>query len=132
MTTETEKKAKPDLRIGGASDIGRFYYKNSAVGSKRSSLSLDVVLVELLTLRFGDKKRVRKWVSAQARLAHEAGLDAKSVSRAVQENALRLIADPALIEQLPAERLAEYERQQMMANWLGQGQSSSSKQSRRL
>lgn len=101
-------------------DIQRFYYKRPACPSKRSSLSLDSVLVSLLEARLGSEAKMRKWIAAQARLADEAGMDTKSISRAVQENAVRVIADPELIAKLPQEAMAEAERQSMMAGWLGQ------------
>ena len=112
---------KPAKRI--ISDISRFYYKKSTCASKRSSLSLDSVIVDLLMVRFsGSDQRLRKWVAGQAKIAQEQGLVTnKSVSRAVQENAIRLIADPSLVAQLEPESVAEYERQGMMAQWLGQG-----------
>lgn len=107
----------------GASDIARFYYKKASCASKRSSLSLDAVLVSLLLAKFsGSDQKLRKWVAAQARLAQENGLDTtKSVSRAVQENAIRIIADPALVQLLTPEEVAENEKQCMLAPWLGQG-----------
>ena len=105
-----------------ASDIARFYYKKSSCPSKRSSLSLDTVLVSLLLVKFGSDQKLRKWVSAQARLAQEQGLETtKSVSRAVQENAIRIIADPGLVSQLAEAEVSEFERQTMLAPWLGQG-----------
>lgn len=107
----------------GATDISRFYYKKDSCASRRSSLSLDSVLVALLLVRFGGSdQKLRKWVSAQAKIAQEQGNDdTKSVSRAVQENAIRVIADPALIEQLSQSEIAEAEKQSMMLPWLGQG-----------
>jgi hypothetical protein len=107
----------------GASDIARFYYKKASCASKRSSLSLDSVLVGLLLAKFGGSdQRLRKWVSAQARIAQDNGLDTtKSVSRAVQENAIRIIADPVLVQMLSPEEVAENEKQCMLAPWLGQG-----------
>ena len=107
----------------GASDIARFYYKKASCASKRNSLSLDAVLVSLLLAKFsGSDQKLRKWVAAQARLAQENGLDTtKSVSRAVQENAIRIIADPALVQLLTPEEVAENEKQCMLAPWLGQG-----------
>ena len=112
----------------GAVDIARFYYKKSSCPSKRSSLSLDAVLVSLLLARFGGSdQKLRKWVAAQARLAQDQGLEStKSVSRAVQENAIRIIADPSLVALLPQEEMALAERQAMMAPWLGQGPNKSS------
>jgi hypothetical protein len=111
----------PPKKKPGACDISRFYYKNSNCASKRSSLSLDSVLVGLLMARFGSDQKLRKWVSAQAKVAQESGLDTtKSVSRAVQENAIRIIADPMLIGLLAPEEIADSERQAMMAPWLGQ------------
>lgn len=124
----TEKKAAPK----GPADIHRFYYKKATCASKRSSLSLDSVLVGLLIARLGSEQRVRKWVSGQARLAQEAGLDAKSISRAVQENAIRIIADPELVGKLSAAEVALTEQQSMMAQWLERGASASSERSRRL
>lgn len=117
----------------GAVDIARFYYKKASCPSKRSSLSLDSVLVALLVARFGGSlQKLRKWVAAQARLAQENGLDStKSVSRAVQENAIRIIADPALVVLLGPEEISEAERQAMMAPWLGQGPSKTT-QAKRL
>lgn len=108
------------VRIGGAADINRFYYRKTSCASKRSSLSLDSVLVELLMVKFGAMPKLRKWVSAQAKIAQESGLDAKSISRAVQENAIRVIADPSLVGQLPLEQRAEAERQGMQWSYLGQ------------
>lgn len=120
MTTaqRTEAPKRP-----GASDISRFYYKKDSCASKRSSLSLDSVLVALLLARFGGSdQKLRKWVSAQAKIAQDQGNDTtKSVSRAVQENAIRVIADPSLIEQLSQSEIAEAEKQSMMVPWLGQG-----------
>lgn len=105
----------------GASDISRFYYKKSSCASKRSSLSLDSVLVMLLMAKFGSDQKLRKWVSAQAKLAQEKGLETtKSVSRSVQENAIRIIADPSLVAKLDEGDVAEIERQSMLAPWLGQ------------
>ena len=105
-----------------ASDISRFYYKKASCASKRSSLSLDSVLVSLLSAKFGSDQKLRKWVSAQAKLAQDNGLETtKSVSRAVQENAIRIIADPNLISQLGEADVCEFERQAMLAPWLGQG-----------
>lgn len=116
----------------GPVDIERFYYKKSACASKRSSLSLDAVLVSLLVAKFGNKKKLRKWIGAQAKIANESGLDAKSISRAVQENAVRLIADPNLLKALAQEDAAEAERQGLLAQWLGQGRTASSTRSRQL
>lgn len=116
----------------GPADIHRFYYKKASCVSKRSSLSLDSVLVGLLIARLGTEQRVRKWVSGQARLAQEAGLDSKSISRAVQENAIRIIADPQLVGKLSATEVALTEQQSMMAQWLERGASASSERSRRL
>lgn len=124
----TEKKAASK----GPADIHRFYYKKASCASKRSSLSLDSVLVGLLIARLGSEQRVRKWVGGQARLAQEAGLDAKSISRAVQENAIRIIADPQLVAKLSAVEVATIEQQSMMAQWLERGASVSSERSRRL
>lgn len=108
-------------RIGGAPDITRFYYKKSSTVSKRSSLSLDSVLVGLLLARFGSDQKLRRWVGAQAKMAQENGFESsKSVSRAVQENAIRIIADPALIAMLGEAEAAEAERQAIMVPWLGQ------------
>lgn len=115
---DPERKKKP-----GASDIARFYYKKASCASKRSSLSLDSVLVALLLAKFaGSDQKLRKWVAAQARIAQDGGLDTtKSVSRAVQENAIRIVADPALVQLLTPAEIAENERQCMQAPWLGQG-----------
>lgn len=119
-----------DTRPHGASDIERFYYKKAACLSKRSSLSLDSVLVSLLELKFGNKKRMRKWIAAQARSAQLDGLDAKSISRAVQENAIRIIADPSLVEALPSEEKSKAETQIYLAQVLGMGNSAKSPRSR--
>lgn len=117
----SDKKAAADKRPG-ASDISRFYYKKESCASKRSSLSLDSILVTLLQARFGSDQKLRKWVAAQAREAHAKGLDTtKSVSRAVQENAIRVIADPSLLDKLTPEEVSEIERQSMMVSWFGQG-----------
>lgn len=126
--SETEKKAV----VKGPSDIHRFYYKKASCVSKRSSLSLDSVLVGLLIVRLGTEQRVRKWVAGQARLAQEAGLDSKSISRAVQENAIRIIADPELVRKLSSAEVALTEQQAMMAQWLEKGSSVSSERARRL
>lgn len=115
-------EAIEEIRRAGASDISRFYYRKASCASKRSSLSLDSVLVVLLLARFGSDQKLRKWVSAQAKLAQDQGLDTtKSVSRAVQENAIRIIADAELISRLSEQDVAEFERQTMIAPWLGQG-----------
>lgn len=114
------------------SDIERFYYKKSSTGSKRSSLSLDIVLVALLVAKFGSKQKLRKWVSAQAKLAQKNAIDSKSISRMVQENAIRIIADPVLIEKMQQDQLAEAEKQNMMVPWLGQGNAVSSPKTKRL
>ena len=129
----SEKKVDSDKRPG-ASDISRFYYKKESCASKRSSLSLDSVLVSLLQARFGSDQKLRKWVSAQAREAQAKGLDTtKSVSRAVQENAIRVIADPSLVEKLTPPEVAEIERQSMMVSWFGQAPNkSAASQPRRL
>lgn len=129
-TKSRSKKIKAIVK--GAADIKRFYYRKSNTASKRSSLSIDTVLASLLVIRFGSDKKLRKWVAGQARLAQEAGLDAKSISRAVQENAIRIIADPELLKQLPAEEMAAAEQQVMMAQWLEKGSSASSSRVRRL
>ncbi len=126
------EKVTAEPKSKGAKDIERFYYRKSACASKRSSLSLDTVLVRLLAARFGNMKKLRKWVGAQAKIANEAGLDAKSISRAVQENAIRLIADPDLIKALPRDEASEAERQRLLAQSLGQGRSVSSSRSRQL
>lgn len=117
---ELGSPAKPK-RVGGAPDITRFYYKKASTVSKRSSLSLDTVLVSLLLAKFGSDQKLRRWVAAQAKMAQENGLESsKSVSRAVQENAIRIIADPALIAMLGDVEAAEAERQAIMVPWLGQ------------
>lgn len=120
VKVETEKRK-------GASDISRFYYKKESCASKRSSLSLDSVLVALLMVRFGGSdQKLRKWVAAQAKMAQSNGNDTtKSVSRAVQENAIRVIADPVLVESLGQSEIAEIEKQAMMVPWLGQGRNKS-------
>lgn len=132
MSEKESVSAAETKKPKGAADIERFYYRKSACASKRSSLSLDTVLVGLLVARFGNKKKLRKWVGAQAKIANEAGLDAKSISRAVQENAIRIIADPALLKALPEADAAEAERQCLLAQSLGQGRSVASPSSRRL
>lgn len=118
--SQSEKK-KP------AADINRFYYRKLSTTCKRSSLSLDIVLVELLVARFGSMPKLRKWIAAQAKIAQNDTQDDKSISRTVQENAIRVIADPALLSQLSDESRSEAERQSMMVLWLGQGQSGKKK-----
>lgn len=108
-------------------DINRFYYRKQSTVCKRSSLSLDVVLVELLVARFGSLAKLRKWIAAQAKVAQVEGADSKSISRAVQENAIRIIADPVLLVNLEDESRSEIERQSMMALWLGQNTKKSKK-----
>ncbi len=114
----------------GSKDINRFYYRKTSNLCKRSSLSLDQVLVELLIARFGSLQKLRKWIAAQAKLAQKDDLDSKSISRAVQENAIRIIADPALLEKLTSESRAEAERQNMMTLFLGQNSKSKKGRSR--
>lgn len=118
MSVEATDKSE---KRPAASDISRFYYKKESCASKRSSLSLDSVLVSLLQVRFGSDQKLRKWVAAQAREAQAQGLNTtKSVSRAVQENAIRVIADPSLVEKMSPEEVSEIERQSMMVSWFGQ------------
>lgn len=120
MQIDFETKLTP-AKSRSVADINRFYYRKQSTVCKRSSLSLDVVLVELLVARFGSLAKLRKWIAAQAKVAQVEGADSKSISRSVQENAIRIIADPALLASLEDKARSEIERQSMMALWLGQG-----------
>lgn len=122
MSNDVDPGVVVAVKKAGASDISRFYYKKHSCASKRSSLSLDAVIVALLMVKFGSDQKLRKWVAAQAKIAQDNGLETnKSVSRAVQENAIRIIADPLLVDKLSEQDMAEFTKQSMMAPWLGQG-----------
>lgn len=112
---QLEKDAEKNKKKSSLQDMRRFYYYNSECASKHTSVSLDALIVTLLEQHLGSFERVKFWIKEQANRMRNEDKDVKSISRRIQENAIKLIANPVLYEKLEGELRAEFELEQIRA-----------------
>lgn len=76
-----------------------FYRPRVMLNNKRTSVSLDAVLANLMEKKLGSLEKVQSWIQSTvndiAASANDEKLNA-GLSRIVQQKAIMLIADPAL------------------------------------